>query len=223
MQAPQRSKQFEVNEAVHARLERRLQFGLGRLSPRIQRVTVRLVDLNGPRGGRDKSCRIEVRLLPAGRVFVEERDANLYAAVVRATDRVARSVSRAAARTDGTGGDARRRQRRGRRPLPQFLTIDPRRGAVPWSQDEEHHMKCPVCTETHLVMSERRRIAIDYCPKCRGVWLDRGELEKLIERSQPAQTVARRFSPPPNAHLGHGEPNAHDHPGERGQHGCGRE
>jgi hypothetical protein len=44
-------------------------------------------------------------------------------------------------------------------------------------------MKCPVCSEPDLVMSERQGIEIDYCPKCRGVWLDRGELDKIIDRS----------------------------------------
>lgn len=41
-------------------------------------------------------------------------------------------------------------------------------------------MKCPVCKTTDLTMTERRSIEIDYCPTCRGVWLDRGELDKLI-------------------------------------------
>jgi len=44
-------------------------------------------------------------------------------------------------------------------------------------------MDCPVCTNVNLVMSDRQGIEIDYCPQCRGVWLDRGELDKLIERS----------------------------------------
>lgn len=44
-------------------------------------------------------------------------------------------------------------------------------------------MKCPTCTTIDLVMSERAGIEIDYCPQCRGVWLDRGELDKIIERS----------------------------------------
>jgi Zn-finger nucleic acid-binding protein len=43
-------------------------------------------------------------------------------------------------------------------------------------------MKCPACQET-LLMSDKNGIEIDYCPKCRGIWLDRGELEKIIERS----------------------------------------
>jgi len=46
-------------------------------------------------------------------------------------------------------------------------------------------MKCPVCTASNLVMSERQGVEIDYCPECRGVWLDRGELDKIIERAVP--------------------------------------
>lgn len=46
-------------------------------------------------------------------------------------------------------------------------------------------MKCPACPEVTLTMSERLGIEIDYCPECRGVWLDRGELDKLIEKSVP--------------------------------------
>lgn len=47
-------------------------------------------------------------------------------------------------------------------------------------------MKCPSCDET-LLMTERQGIEIDYCPKCRGVWLDKGELDKLIEKSVEQQ------------------------------------
>jgi len=46
-------------------------------------------------------------------------------------------------------------------------------------------MKCPTCEEI-LVITERQGVEIDYCPKCRGVWLDRGELDKIIERSDSA-------------------------------------
>ena len=44
-------------------------------------------------------------------------------------------------------------------------------------------MNCPVCESVKLTMSERQGIEIDYCPQCRGVWLDRGELDKIIDRS----------------------------------------
>ncbi|MDQ3050861.1 MAG: zf-TFIIB domain-containing protein [Bacteroidota bacterium] len=47
-------------------------------------------------------------------------------------------------------------------------------------------MKCPLCN-IDLTMSNRQDIEIDYCPNCRGVWLDRGELDKIIERSIPDQ------------------------------------
>ncbi len=43
-------------------------------------------------------------------------------------------------------------------------------------------MKCPVCKDVTLLMSERRGVEIDYCPECRGIWLDRGELEKIMEK-----------------------------------------
>ena len=53
-------------------------------------------------------------------------------------------------------------------------------------------MNCPVCANVNLVMSERQGIEIDYCPQCRGVWLDRGELDKVIERSL-AGSSGQRF------------------------------
>ena len=42
-------------------------------------------------------------------------------------------------------------------------------------------MKCPVCPDSPLLMSDRQGVEIDYCPSCRGVWLDRGELDKLVQ------------------------------------------
>jgi Zn-finger nucleic acid-binding protein len=56
-------------------------------------------------------------------------------------------------------------------------------------------MKCPVCTGIDLKLAERQGVDIDYCPECRGVWLDRGELDKIIERSDK-QTSAS-VQPPP--------------------------
>ncbi|MBI5191182.1 MAG: zf-TFIIB domain-containing protein [Nitrospirae bacterium] len=52
-------------------------------------------------------------------------------------------------------------------------------------------MKCPVCAEVDLLMSERQGVEIDYCPKCRGVWLDRGELDKIIEKAAGEPEPAR--------------------------------
>lgn len=82
-------------------------------------------------------------------------------------------------------------------------------------------MNCPICSDAQLVMSERQGIEIDYCPKCRGVWLDRGELDKIIERASAepsprsaAPAPAPAYSPPPQQQAqsypqqqqGHGYP-----------------
>ena len=83
-------------------------------------------------------------------------------------------------------------------------------------------MKCPVCQQPDLVMSERQGIEIDYCPSCRGVWLDRGELDKIIERAnqfdaeQTARPPQQPYPPqqqyPPQSYSGehrHGEYRKH--------------
>ncbi len=55
-------------------------------------------------------------------------------------------------------------------------------------------MKCPVCKDVTLLMSEKKGVEIDYCPECRGIWLDRGELEKLVEREEKTyQDVKREY------------------------------
>lgn len=58
-------------------------------------------------------------------------------------------------------------------------------------------MKCPQCN-VNLTMSERAGVEIDYCPECRGVWLDRGELDKIIERSALGVPPAARSQMIPN-------------------------
>ncbi|MGE6698465.1 zf-TFIIB domain-containing protein [Hyphomonas sp. NPDC076900] len=58
-------------------------------------------------------------------------------------------------------------------------------------------MKCPVDGET-LVIAERSGVEIDYCPTCRGVWLDRGELDKIIDRA--ATVIPAPSAPHPEAH-----------------------
>ena len=68
-------------------------------------------------------------------------------------------------------------------------------------------MRCPHCDED-LKMADRQGIEIDYCPKCRGVWLDRGELDKLIERSaefapQPSRSGSRAYQAPDYGHRQH--------------------
>ena len=62
-------------------------------------------------------------------------------------------------------------------------------------------MQCPICKQ-NLVMTERQGVEIDYCPSCRGVWLDRGELDKILEKSasfstpQPSQSNNYPSQPP---------------------------
>ena len=71
-------------------------------------------------------------------------------------------------------------------------------------------MDCPVCKTERLSMMERQGIEIDYCPNCRGVWLDRGELDKIVERSVVELAAAVPGSAPapqpfaPQAEYGHG-------------------
>ena len=73
-------------------------------------------------------------------------------------------------------------------------------------------MKCPSCKDVTLTMSERQGIEIDYCPQCRGIWLDRGELDKLLERAQAnAAQDERRSSPPPNVQHNEGYARQPDH------------
>jgi len=57
-------------------------------------------------------------------------------------------------------------------------------------------MQCPICS-VELVMSERQGIEIDYCPKCRGVWLDRGELDKIIEKAATGMNQEETRHPSP--------------------------
>ena len=69
-------------------------------------------------------------------------------------------------------------------------------------------MKCPTCKDILLTMSERQGIEIDFCPQCRGVWLDRGELDKIIEKSESSQQIA---AVPVQQNVQPYEPQRHDH------------
>ena len=66
-------------------------------------------------------------------------------------------------------------------------------------------MQCPVCRNVSLMMTERQGVEIDYCPQCRGVWLDRGELDKIIERSAPVPHTRydreEKYSPKEERHY----------------------
>lgn len=57
-------------------------------------------------------------------------------------------------------------------------------------------MKCPSCPDTTLVMADRQGVEIDYCPACRGIWLDRGELDKILDRAATVTAPAIAVSGP---------------------------
>lgn len=85
--------------------------------------------------------------------------------------------------------------------------------------DAGQGMLCPVCKVT-LSISERQGVEIDFCPQCRGVWLDRGELDKIIERSEaampsrsPEEGRSASFSGRDNDRYGSGH---HGHKRRRG-------
>ena len=89
-----RVRDRELTEGLRAYVDRRLRFALSRFGRRIGLVTVRIADVNGPRGGVDKQCRIHAEVIPSGNVDLEETDADLYAAIDRAADRVRRAIAR---------------------------------------------------------------------------------------------------------------------------------
>ncbi len=81
-------------ETLQHYAERRFRFALRRFSHHIRRLQIHIEDLNGPRGGVDKQCRILAAVAPSGTLVVEERDARVYEAMDRAADRLRRRVRR---------------------------------------------------------------------------------------------------------------------------------
>ena len=80
-------------------------------------------------------------------------------------------------------------------------------------------MLCPTCDNVNLAMPDRQGIEIDYCPKCRGVWLDRGELDRLIERAEQASRAQHvPAQPAPAQPYGRESPR---HAGDRDRHAEG--
>ncbi|NOZ09925.1 MAG: HPF/RaiA family ribosome-associated protein [Gammaproteobacteria bacterium] len=98
MQIDIQALNFSLTDALRRYTERRLDFALSTRDDYIQRVAVRLSDINGPRGGADKCCRIQVVLAHLADVVIDDTETNLYAAIDRATDRAGRTVGRRLAR-----------------------------------------------------------------------------------------------------------------------------
>ena len=98
MQINIQARNFSLSKSLRSHVKRRLGFALNTIDDHIQRVMVRLSDINGPRGGADKRCHIQVVLPNLPDVVIEDTEVDLYAAINRAADRVSRTVARRLAR-----------------------------------------------------------------------------------------------------------------------------
>ncbi|MET0067813.1 MAG: HPF/RaiA family ribosome-associated protein [Candidatus Thiodiazotropha sp.] len=94
MQIDIQARDFSLTPALRNHAERRARFALTCCDDHIQRVVLRLSDINGPRGGADKRCRLQVVLSGLPDVIIEDTEADLYVAIDRATDRAGRTLLR---------------------------------------------------------------------------------------------------------------------------------
>jgi len=94
MQIHIQSSGFDLSDALREYVRRRLHFALSHAADRVRRVTVRLSDINGPRGGPDKRCHIVASLDGLPGVVIEDTEGDLYVAIDRAVDRAGRAVAR---------------------------------------------------------------------------------------------------------------------------------
>lgn len=94
MQLDIQSQGFTLTAGLHDYVTKRLAYSLGHGDQAITRVIVRLSDINGPRGGDDKRCLIEVRLKQLPAVVIADTEADLYLAIDRASDRASRTLAR---------------------------------------------------------------------------------------------------------------------------------
>jgi putative sigma-54 modulation protein len=85
---------FHLTEGLRAYIVRRLKFALSWASHGVRKVVVRLLDINGPRGGEDKRCHIQIAFPGSQNVVIEDTETDLYVAIDRAVDRAERSVAR---------------------------------------------------------------------------------------------------------------------------------
>jgi putative sigma-54 modulation protein len=94
MQIDIQARGFKLTEGLREYVERRLSFVFGSTRRSVRRISVRLSDENGPRGGDDMRCRMQVSLADAPSVVIEDTEASLYVAIDRAADRIGRAVAR---------------------------------------------------------------------------------------------------------------------------------
>lgn len=98
MQIDIQAHDFSLTDALNAYIERRINFMLSSRYEQITRISVRLFDINGPRGGADKRCRIHITLPRLKDIVIEDTEPDLYVAIDRAADRASRTVHRRLAR-----------------------------------------------------------------------------------------------------------------------------
>lgn len=94
MQVDIQSLGFSLTPALSAYARKRIDYALSFASAHISRLTLRLSDINGSRGGEDKRCLIELRVKGAPDIVIEDVEADLYAAIDRATERARRTLTR---------------------------------------------------------------------------------------------------------------------------------
>jgi ribosomal subunit interface protein len=98
MQIVIQARGFDLSPGLREHVERRLRFALDWAHHHVRRVSVGLSDLNGPRGGEDKCCRVQVTMAGAADVVVQDIETDLYVAIDRAVDRAGRTLARRVAR-----------------------------------------------------------------------------------------------------------------------------
>lgn len=94
MQLDIQTNGFSLTDGLRNYTRQRMRFALDRNDARVMRVRVRLADINGPRGGIDKRCQIELALAGQSSVVIEDIETDLYVAIDRASDRCARTLNR---------------------------------------------------------------------------------------------------------------------------------
>lgn len=94
MQLDIQTNGFTLTEGIRSYTTQRLQFALDRNDQQITHVSVHLADINGPRGGIDKRCKINLTLVGQNNIVIEDTEADLYVAIDRASERCARTLTR---------------------------------------------------------------------------------------------------------------------------------
>lgn len=94
MQLDIQTNGFSLTDGIRDYTKQRMQFALNRNAKHITKIKVRLADINGPRGGIDKRCQIDISLAGRNDIVIEDTETNLYVAIDRASDRCARTLSR---------------------------------------------------------------------------------------------------------------------------------